>query len=143
MSGVGHLALDARMRPVAAPDESIGIGAHQRLMEGPRIGIIRRVAAEAMRARQFCPAPTLADRAQQALETWRRGARTSIGAAHVVDHDGKVERLEQRNRVGQILHIDPELQMPAELLHDWRERLRRTERHAAAIMQLSAAKEMV
>ena len=44
MSGIGHLALDARMRPVAAPYQPFRIGPHQRLVKRPRIGIIGRVA---------------------------------------------------------------------------------------------------
>ena len=70
VSGIGHLALDARMRPVAAPYQPFRIGPHQRFMERPRVGIVRRVAADAMGAGQLGPAPAVADRAQQALETF-------------------------------------------------------------------------
>src|SRR3984957_19944802 len=44
--GIRHFAFDARMRPVAAPDQAIGVGAHQRLVERPRVGIVRRASAE-------------------------------------------------------------------------------------------------
>ena len=123
MPGVGHLALDARMRPVAAPHQPLRIGLHQRFMKRPRVGVIRRVLAEAMRAGQFGPAPALADRAQQALEAFGAGAGAGIGAAHMVDHDRQAERFQNRNRLRQILHVDPELQMPAEFGHERRELL--------------------
>src|SRR5258708_31276428 len=143
MSGVGHLALDAWMRPVATPDQPFRIGPNQCFMKWPRIGIIRRGAAEAMGARQFRPAPAVTDRAQQALKTrgCRAGAR--IGAAHVIDHDGQAERFQRWHCLRQILDGDPELKMPSELRHHWRKRLRRSHRYAAAIMQLPVAEKMI
>ena len=143
MPGVGHLALDARMRPVAAPHQPFRIGLHQRLVERPRVGVIRRVLAEAMRAGQFGPAPALADRAQQALKAFCGSAGAGIGAAHVIDHDRQAEPLQDRDRLRQILHVDPELQMPAEFGHQGRELLGFRQRHAAAIMQLAAAEKMI
>ena len=50
VSGIGHLAFDARMRPVAAPYQPLRIGLYQRFMKRPRVEIVRRVLAEAMRA---------------------------------------------------------------------------------------------
>ena len=44
---------------------------------------------------------------------------------------------------GEVLHVDPELQVPAELSHDRREHPRGLERHAAAIVQLPVAEEMI
>jgi hypothetical protein len=93
-------------------------------MKRPRVGIIRRVAAEAVGAGELGPAPAIADRAQQALETFRSSARAGIAAAHVVNHDRQAQRFQNRNRLRQILHVDPELKMPAELDHFRRERLR-------------------
>src|SRR6185369_9686858 len=68
MSGVGHFAFDARMRPVAAPYQPLRIGLHQRFMKRPRVRVIRCLLAEAMRARQLAPAPAFSDAAKQALE---------------------------------------------------------------------------
>src|SRR4051812_30276781 len=65
VAGVGHLAFDPRVRPVTAPYQPLRIGPHQRFMEWPRIGIIRRVLADTVSARQFGPAPAVGDRAQQ------------------------------------------------------------------------------
>src|SRR5260370_39360371 len=78
VSGIGHLALDARMRPVAAPYQPFRAGPHQRFMKWPRVGIIRRVAADAGGDAQFGPAPAIADRAPQALEPYRASAATGI-----------------------------------------------------------------
>jgi hypothetical protein len=61
----------------------------------------------------------------------------------VIDHYRKTDRFQNWNRLRQILDVDPELQMPSELGHHRRERLRRGERHAAAIMQLPVAEEMI
>ena len=44
---------------------------------------------------------------------------------------------------GRSLHVDPELQVPAEVLHHRRELLRVLERDAAAVVQLPAAEEMI
>ena len=140
---IGHLALDARMRPVAAPHQPFRIGRYQRLVKRPRIGIVGRILADAMRARQFCPAPPLADRAQQALETIRLGARARVGPSHVIDHHRQAKRFQNRNGPGQILDVDPELQVPSQLGHRRRKRLRGGERHAAAVMQLPVAEEMI
>ena len=95
MADIGHRALDARMRPVAAPYQPFRIGRYQRLMKRPRIRIIRRVLADAMGARQFCPAPALTERAQQALETVRLGARARVAPSHVIDHHGQTESLSE------------------------------------------------
>jgi hypothetical protein len=61
----------------------------------------------------------------------------------VIDHDRTADRFEDRDGVGQILDIDPELQVPAEFGHDRRQRLGRGKRHAAAVMQRAVAEEMV
>jgi hypothetical protein len=61
----------------------------------------------------------------------------------VIDHDGTADRLDDRDGVGQILDVDPELQVPAEFRRHRREGFRRVERHAAAVMQRAAAEEMV
>src|ERR1700694_4515052 len=74
VSGIGHLALDAWMRPVAAPYQPFRIRTDQRFMKWPRVGIIRRVAADAMGAGQLGPAPAVTDRAQQALEAFGQSA---------------------------------------------------------------------
>jgi hypothetical protein len=50
VSGIGHLALDARMRPVAAPYQPFRIRTDQRFMKWPRVGIIGRVATDAVGA---------------------------------------------------------------------------------------------
>src|SRR6185312_17534516 len=71
MPGIGHFAFDARMRPVTAPHQPLRIGLHQRFMKWPRVGIIRRVLAEAMGARQLAPAPAFTNGAKQALEAFR------------------------------------------------------------------------
>src|ERR1700732_2460678 len=68
VSGIGHLAFDTWMRPVAAPHQTLPVSIHQRVMKWPRIGIVRRAPAEAMGTRQLGPAPAIANRAQQALE---------------------------------------------------------------------------
>jgi hypothetical protein len=49
------------MRPVAAPNQAVGILGNQRFVEAPRIRIIRRDAADAMRARKLDPAAARAD----------------------------------------------------------------------------------
>ena len=143
MPGVGHFALDARMRPVAAPYQPLRIGLHQRLVKRPRVGIVGRVLAETMRARQLGPAPAFADGAKQALEALGGGAGAGVGAAHMVDHHGQPQRFQHRNRLRQILDVDPQLQMPAEFRHDRCELFGFAQRHAAAIMQLAVAKEMI
>src|SRR5258708_6667864 len=143
MACILHLAFDARMRPVAAPYKPLRIGARQRFVERPRIRIVRRVLADAMRARQLCPAPALADRAQQALETIRLGAGARLGSSHVVDHHRQTDRFQSRNRLRQILDVDPELQMPSQLRHDRRQPLRRVKRYTATIVQLPVAEEMI
>src|SRR6478752_6152904 len=79
MPGVGHFAFDARMRPVAAPYQSLRIGLDQRFMKRPRVRVIRRVPAEAMRTRQLAPAPAFADAAKQALEALGAGTGTGVG----------------------------------------------------------------
>jgi hypothetical protein len=50
MAHVRHLLFHARMRPVAAPDQAVGIRGNQCFVEALRIRIIRRDAADAMRA---------------------------------------------------------------------------------------------
>src|ERR1019366_8864262 len=64
---------------------ALRISPHQGFMKRPRIGIVRRLAADAVGAGQLGPAPAVADRAQQALETFGRNARAGVGAAHVID----------------------------------------------------------
>ena len=99
--------------------------------------------ADAVRARQLHPAAAFAEQPQQRLEARRVDAGLRIGAAHVVDHDRQADLFQDRDRVGQILHVDPELQVPAEILQDRREDPRVLERHAAAIVQLSVAEEVI
>src|SRR5258708_38566553 len=99
MTGVGHLALDARMRPVATPYQPFRISPHQRFMKWPRVAIIRRVAAEAMGTGQLGPAPAIANRTQQRLKTLCSYARAGVGAAHVIDHHRQAERFQNWNRL--------------------------------------------
>jgi hypothetical protein len=94
-----------------------------------------------MGARHLDPASAIADEAQQARKARRRRAGARVGASHVVDHHRQAERLEGWNRVGQILGIDPQLQVPAELRHHGRKRARGIERDAAAIVQRAAAND--
>src|SRR6266545_4681754 len=61
VAGIGHLVLHARMRPIGPPHQPVRVGAHQRLMEGPRVGIIRRLVAEPVRARKLDPAAAVTD----------------------------------------------------------------------------------
>jgi hypothetical protein len=89
------------------------------------------------------PAAAVAEEAKQALKARRGGAGAGVGAAHVIDHDGTADRFQNRDGVGQILDVDPELQVPAEFGHDRRQRLGRVERHAAAVVQRAVAEEMV
>ena len=42
VAGVRHLVLHARMRPVGAPDQLLGIFRDQRLVQGARVRIVRR-----------------------------------------------------------------------------------------------------
>src|SRR6476620_8999714 len=63
VAGVGHLALDPWMRPVATPYQPFLMSPQQRFMKWPPVGIVRRVAAEAMGTGQFRPAPALGARA--------------------------------------------------------------------------------
>ena len=56
---------------------------------------------------------------------------------------GRPISFSDRDRVGEVLHVDPELQVPAELLHHGCERPRRVERNATAVVQLSVAEEMI
>src|SRR6266850_6539661 len=85
--GIWHFALDARMRPVASPNQPLRIDLHQRFMKRARVGVIRRVLAEAMGARQLGPAPTFANGAKQTLEAFGAGAGTGAAAAPMVDRD--------------------------------------------------------
>jgi hypothetical protein len=70
-----------------------------------------------MRTGDFHPATAVADIAQQALETRRAGAGARIGAAHVVDQHRQADRIQDWNRLRHILAVDPELQVPADVLH--------------------------
>src|SRR5271155_471301 len=65
---VRHLALDARMRPVATPYQPLRVGIDERFMKRPGVGIVGRLKAQTMCARELHPAPAFACRAQQALE---------------------------------------------------------------------------
>src|SRR3981189_1668683 len=78
VSGIGHLALDARMRPVAAPHQPFRISPYQRFMKWPRVGVIRRVAADAVGTGQLGPPPAVTERAQQALEAFRSSAGAGV-----------------------------------------------------------------
>src|SRR5258706_13400113 len=71
VAGIGHLALEARMRPVATPYQPFRIGPHQRFMKWPGGGIIRPVAAETVGTGQFRPAPALAEPARPRRESLR------------------------------------------------------------------------
>ena len=70
-------------------------------------------------------------------------AGAGVGAAHVIDHHRQADRFQNRNRLRQILDVDPELKMPSEFGHHGRQRSRRGQRHAAAIMQLPVAEKMI
>src|SRR6185312_10469575 len=72
MPGVGHFAFDARMRPVAAPYQSLRIGLDQRFMKRPRVRVIRRVLAEAMRTRQLEAAIMQLPTAKEVIEAQPR-----------------------------------------------------------------------
>jgi putative copper resistance protein D len=124
MPGIGHLVVHAWMRPVAAPNQALGVGAHQRFEERPRVRIIRRPLTHAVGAGHLDPAAAVANEAQQALEARRRRPVDGIGTAHVVDHDRAADRLDERHRIGQVLDVDPQLHVPAELRHDGSEHLR-------------------
>ena len=99
-----------------------GLAATSASWNGARVRIVRRALADAMRAGELHPAAALAEQPQQALEARAPSAEPRVGAAHVIDHHRQADRFQGRDRVGQILHVDPELQVPAELLHDRRER---------------------
>ena len=65
VSGIGHLALDPRMRPVATPHQAFRVHPHQRFMKRRCIGIIGRVAADAIAPdslAQHQPSPTARNR---------------------------------------------------------------------------------
>ena len=66
-----------------------------------------------------------------------------VGAAHVIDHHRQADLPDGRDRVRQVLHVDPKLHVPAQVLHHRRKLLRTLKRHAAAVVQLPAAEEMI
>src|SRR5215472_6691548 len=116
---------------------------HQRLVEGPRIRIVGRFLAQAMGTGQLCPAPALADRTQKALEAFRAGAGAGIGAPHMIDHNRQAQRFQRRYRLRQILYVDPELQVPAQIFHHERQHLGGSRRPSAPTLQAPRAPEKV
>ena len=73
MAVVRHdVGWDRRMRPVGAPHQPLRIGAHQRVMERPRIRIVGELHGQAIGRRQFDVCMSLTDELQQRLEVFDR-----------------------------------------------------------------------
>ena len=127
-----------------APDELLRIGARPAPRgtawhpDSPARALLSRCAPDIFT--QQPPSPTSRSR------LWKPGvpvpARASVRPMWSIT-TGRPICLQDRDRVRQVLHVDPELQVPAEVLHDRRELLRVLERHAAAVVQLPAAEEMI
>ena len=114
--------------------------AHQRLAEGGRRDIGGRLAdpvrAESSPSRRHSP------RGRDGSGRVGAGTR-SVAAAALVDHHRHADRLQDRDRLRQILHVDPELQVPAEPSSAARASAPTSSVSPAAVVQLSVAEEMV
>ena len=121
-----------------------GLAATSASWKRVRVRIVRRLPADAVRAGKLHPAAAVAEQAQQALEARRGRAALRVGAAHVVDHHRQADRFQRSGscRRGpctsiQSCRCQPSSRMTGASV------LRGLERHAAAIVQLPVAEEMI
>ena len=73
------LGRDLRVRPIGAPDQAFGIGAHQRVVEGSRVGIIRKPSRTSDKAPTAWRARDLRRRGEGASGTPGRRCRAPPG----------------------------------------------------------------
>ena len=70
---------DLRVRPIGAPDQAFGIGAHERVVEVTRVGIVGKRFGQAIGRRQLGVHVTFADEAKERLERGVAGTRKIAG----------------------------------------------------------------
>ena len=110
----------ADMRPVTGPEQALRIGAHQRVMKRPRLGIVGKVWRGPAQ-RQLDPQPALraaiGQRCTQLDKIAAVDAGLGIKASHVIHHHRQLCSLQQRHGLQQRPAAHPDLGMPATLAH--------------------------
>src|SRR5262249_60657037 len=74
------------MRPVAAPDDAVGVGGHQRLCDWRRVRKIWRLVGHAIGRRDLHVGAARADELEQGGKAGLTWPERSLDAAEMVDH---------------------------------------------------------
>jgi hypothetical protein len=80
-----HVRCDRRMRPVGAPHQHVWIGANERVVERPRIGIVGILRGKPIHRRDFDMGVAVADELEQGLEILIADATLRRHHAEMID----------------------------------------------------------
>ena len=106
------------MRPIGAPDHPVGEAFDQRAAERNDVVIRRPRDRHALRAGRLDPEILVpVHQPVKSLVLRMIDAFLDVGRAHVVDHDRRRQRGEKILKFGQIVHLEIDHDMPAELVH--------------------------
>lgn len=130
MADLGYPGAHSDMWPVAAPDESFGIGADKRGVEGREVVVIW-IESRQSTGSEFEPDIAFTEQSQQGLKAPISCAAVNLKHTHMIDHQRQAERGEPwRNRY-QMITACKDLGMPSELRESGRKAFQGIEIHHA------------